>query len=326
MNLPNYSIVIPVYRRVFGFQEALNSALAVDGCQEVLVLDDNSDHDEFRKIVEATNNPKARYLRNSENQGLFGNWNKGVQTASGEFVSILCSDDIVAPDAFQLFANAYRSDPQLDVFFGSFCTFNDSIDSAVTSRVYPKGPMSSLDLIADAVRNGPLFPVLHISRRSKLLELPFVAKPHSGNDWHWIYANATALRLHAVDKPVNYWRRHPDQDAAVSSAITTDCWPLMFLEMTRQLRDNHHPLEAAALRRAKGIVLKWLLNDHRSQESYVRRLRSPDAQSNLFLRAALELARDDWLLSRLLDAGPTDNLYYNIGRFFRKIGYYPHNS
>jgi len=323
MNLPTYSIVIPAYKRVFGFREALDSALAVDGCQEVLVLDDNSDHDEFRMIVEATGNPKARYIRNAENQGLFGNWNRGVQLASGEFVSVLCSDDLIAPDAFQQFAQAYRKDPHLDVFFGPFCTFSDTIESVKTKRTYPAGPMASLDLITDAVRNGPAFPVLHISRRSKLLEHPFVARPHSGNDWLWIYANATALRLHATDRPINYWRRHPDQDAVTSQAVTTDCWPLMFLKIATQLRDKRHPLEAAARRRAKGVVLSWLLNDFRSQSSYLRRLRSPDARSNLFLHAALDLIGGDWLLSKLLDAGPNERFYYNIGRVLRKIEYYP---
>lgn len=323
MNLPTYSIVMPVYRRVLGFKEALDSALAVDGCHEVLVLDDNSDHDEFEKIVRAANNPKARYIRNAENQGLFGNWNRGIELAGGEFVSVLCSDDLVAPDAFELFAQAYRGNPQLDVFFGPFCTFRDTLDSATTHKTYPAGPMASLDLIADAVRNGPVFPVLHISRRSKLLQYPFVARPHSGNDWLWIYANATALRLHATEKPINYWRRHPDQDAATSQAVTTDCWPMMFLEMAAQLRRAGHPLEGAARRRAKGVVLSWLLNDHYRQDSYLRRLRSSDAQANIFLQAALELIRGDWLLSRLLDARPGQRLYHDVGRVVRKVGYYP---
>lgn len=323
MNLPSYSIVMPVYRRVLGFAEALASALAVEGCQEVLVLDDNSDHDEFEKIVQAAGNPKARYIRNAENQGLFGNWNRGVQMASGEFVSVLCSDDLVAPDAFQQFAAAYRDNPQLDVFFGPFCTFSDTLESARVLRVYPAGPMASLDLVADAVRNGPAFPVLHITRRSTLLEHPFVARPHSGNDWLWIYTNAKTFRLHATDKPINYWRRHPDQDAATSQGVTTDCWPMMFQAMADQLREGRHPLASMARRRAKGVVLSWLLNDHASQDGYVRRLRSPEAQSNMFLASALELIRSDWLLSRLLDSPPGDRVYVNLGRALRKLRYYP---
>ena len=323
MNLPTYSIIIPVYRRVLGFPEALGSALAVDGCQEVLVLDDNSDHDQFRRFVEAANNPKARYIRNDVNHGLFGNWNRGVQLASGEFVSVLCSDDLVAPDAFRLFAQAYQGDPQLDVFFGPFCTFHETLDSATAYKTYPAGPMASLDLIADAVHSGPCFPVMHISRRSKLLQYPFVARPHSGNDWLWIYANATALRLHATEKPINYWRRHPPQDGSTSQAVTMDCWPMMYLAMAEQLREHRHPLERAARRRAKGLVLTWLLNGHRGQDGYLRRLRDPDARSNIFLQSALELIRSDWLLSRLLDAPADERIYYNMGRVLRKMAYYP---
>lgn len=322
MNPPTYSIVMPVYQRVLGFKDALESALAVRGCQEVLVLDDKSDHDEFEKIVKAVDDPRARYIRNEENQGLFGNWNRGIELAAGEFVSVLCSDDLIEPDAFELFAQAYLEDPQLDVFFGPFCTFSDTRESGQTHRVYPAGPMAPVDLLVDAVRNGPAFPVLHITRRSKLLELPFVANPHSGNDWLWIYEHASALRLHATTRPINYWRRHPDQNAVTAQHITTDCWPMMFLAMARQLHEKGHPLATTARRRAKGVVLSWIMNDHR-RDNYVPRLLAPDAEANMFLRCALELIRSDWLLSRLLYASPGNRIYYNIGRVMRRTGHYP---
>ena len=321
---PEYSIVMPVYRRIYGFEAALQSARDVAGCTEIVVVDDNSDHDQFESICAATGDPRVRYVRNEQNLGLFGNWNRGIELARGKFVSVLCSDDLVCPDAYTRFLDAYGTDPTIDVFFGSFCTFSEHIDDAVVLREFPSGPMPWTDLVADAIENGPGFPVLSIIRRSKALQMPFVARPHSGNDWLWIYANASQLQLHAIDRPINYWRRHPDQDAQNSQPITTDCWPLMYQEMARQLRAIGDPRAERARRCAKGVILNWLLNDHRERDNHcVRLLDTRAASQHTFMAATLEIVAEDRLLEGLLKSRPGSRMYYNLGRLVRKSRFYP---
>lgn len=323
MKTPTYSIVIPVYMRVFGFHQALASALAVTGCQEVVVVDDNSDHDEFRTIAESFGDPRIKFHKNTKNAGLFANWNKGIELAQGEFVSVLCSDDVIEADAYERFAAAYAIDPELDVFFGSFCTFTDDPTQPTTFRTFPKGKMAPLDLMADAVIHGPGFSVLSIIRRATALKFPFLSKPHSGNDWLWIYGNAASFKLHATDRPINYWRRHADQDAAKSQSTTMDCWPLMYRLMEQQLRSAGHPLADRASRRAKGIILNWLLNDYAARNGYFPRLRGDDAKSHPFLQVAREIVDGDWVLRGLLASRPESRLHFTIGRMFRKMGFYP---
>jgi glycosyltransferase involved in cell wall biosynthesis len=320
---PKYSIVIPVYKRIFGFNEALESALNVEGCQEIIVVDDNSDHNEFQEICESFGDERIRYSKNEFNIGLFGNWNKGIDLSTGEFVSILCSDDLIEKDAYQLFLDAYKINPSVDVFFGSFSTFVQSPADAVLHREFPDGKMDPVDLMKDAVENGPGFSVLSIIRKSTVQKLPFVAKPHSGNDWLWIYGNASALNLHAISRPINFWRRHPDQDASKSQSITTDCWPLMFLQMEKQLAVKNPSLSNGARKRAKGVVLSWLLNDYVKRDSYYPRLHGEESKTNYFLQNALTLIESDWLLKGLLNAKTGSGFYYNIARLIRKCSIYP---
>lgn len=323
MNRTAYSVVIPVYQRLLGFDDALRSALGVQGCDEVIVIDDGSSHREFESICETIGDPRIRYVRNEKNLGLFANWNRGIDLARGEFVSVLCSDDLICPDAFTRLQAALAVDPAIDVFFGSFCTFRDGVEDAVTLREFPEGSMAWLDLLTDAVRRGPGFPVLSIIRRSKALQFRFVERPHSGNDWLWIYGNASSFHLHATHHPINYWRRHPEQDAALSQSVTTDCWPLMYLQSARQLRAVGSPLANQAMRRAKGVILSWLLNDHRTRENHYPRLLDEKARSNPFLAAALEIADGDWLLAGLLRDRADSSIHYTIGRIARKLGVYP---
>ncbi len=321
--VPTYSIIIPVCNRVFGFREALHSALKVEGCTEILVIDDNSTHSEFETIAASFQDSRISYSKNENTLGLFGNWNRGISIAKGEFVSVLCSDDLIEANCFQEFLRAYKSDPTLDVFFGSFCTFTADSSNINIIKSFQAGKVNAVNFLTDAINQGLGFPVLTITRRSTALKTPFVEKPHSGNDWLWIYGNASKFNMYATSKPINYWRRHPDQDAEKSAAVTTDCWPLMYTLIYEQLVDANRALAKKALRQAKGVVLSWLLNDFDGRKNYYPRLTGTEAGNNYFLNAANELIESDWLLSRLIKTGKGARLFRNIGRVVRKLGYYP---
>src|SRR5688572_728920 len=114
---PKLTIAIPVYERTFGFEEALLSALAVEECYEVLVVDDGSKHQEFEKICSRNQDPRVRYEKARQNLGIFGNWNRCAQLAKGDFITILCSDDIIEPDIYKRFHTALQQEPDIDVFF-----------------------------------------------------------------------------------------------------------------------------------------------------------------------------------------------------------------
>jgi hypothetical protein len=320
--VPGLTIAIPVFERVLGFEEALQSAIEVRECNEIVVVDDVSSHDEFKHICSAKEDERIRYVRNINNLGLFGNWNECVRLASGDFISILCSDDIINPMIYKWFEEAITKKPDIDVFFGAFAVFNTSVSEARIGRIYPTGPISSQKLLEDAVEKGPAFPVLSVIRRSKLIEFPFVATPHSGNDWLWIYSNASNMNLYVDSRPLSYWRRHPNQDSKTSQSITTDCWPLMFSNIAQQLAKYGSQKAKEANARAIGVILSWLLND-KNKQSYYKRLQGPEAVTNFFLSKAKSIADQNWLLSAMLRAKTMQPVYYTLGRVFRKLRLYP---
>ena len=320
MNNNNYTIAIPVYERLLGFEEAIQSAINVIGCTEILVVDDNSSHNEFEIISNLINDSRVRYIRNVSNIGLFGNWNNCVMLSKNEYISILCSDDIIMPNAFSLFLDACKTEKDIDVFFGSFATFEKTVSDGVLHRTFKKGKIKALDLYTIAIHKGPGFPVLSILRKSKVLNFPFVSKPHSGNDWLWIYSNAMSLNLYATDKIINFWRRHPDQDAVKSQSITMDCWPMMFKLIAFQLVGIDNRLSIKAMRRAKGIILSFLLNDYKYWENRINNIEKID---NIFIDDIIKIIKESWILTNLLKYGKANIFIYNIGRVYRKIGYYP---
>ena len=97
---PLCTVAIPVYHRrdkalALG---AIQSALAETRDDlEILVIDDCTTDGTWDLLQQITD-PRARVLRNERNVGLFGNFNRCLDEARGQFVRILCSDDVLEPD------------------------------------------------------------------------------------------------------------------------------------------------------------------------------------------------------------------------------------
>lgn len=94
------TIAIPAYKSCF-LSDAIESALAQSYADiEVLIVDDCSPED-IKSIVNKFHDDRLRYYRNEKNLGKDDpsmNWNRCLELAHGEHISILCDDDIYHPD------------------------------------------------------------------------------------------------------------------------------------------------------------------------------------------------------------------------------------
>jgi hypothetical protein len=91
------TVAIPVYNRKQLIRHALDSALAQDlPGLEILVVD-NCSTDGTWEVLNTYSDPRLRLIRNETNVGLFGNFNRCLELARGEFLRLLCSDDALVP-------------------------------------------------------------------------------------------------------------------------------------------------------------------------------------------------------------------------------------
>jgi glycosyltransferase involved in cell wall biosynthesis len=95
---PTVSICIPVYNGEAFVREAIASALAQQGVDsiEVLIVD-NASTDRTPEIVASFTDARVRYHRNDANLGAVPNFNRAIALAQGEYVKILCADDVIYP-------------------------------------------------------------------------------------------------------------------------------------------------------------------------------------------------------------------------------------
>jgi len=97
---PLVSIIIPTYNRAGFLKEAIKSVLAQTYKNiEVIVVDDGST-DNTPKLVKQFTDKRIIYLR-QENKGASSARNKGIESARGNYIAFLDSDDIWLPQKIE---------------------------------------------------------------------------------------------------------------------------------------------------------------------------------------------------------------------------------
>lgn len=88
------SVCIPMYNAQDFIEECLYSVIAQTYKDIEIVVIDNCSTDNSLEIVKKVSDDRIRIIQNDENIGLVGNWNACLKHATGEFVNILCADDV----------------------------------------------------------------------------------------------------------------------------------------------------------------------------------------------------------------------------------------
>lgn len=98
MNNVFLSIIVPTYKRSDNLQNCIESVLCQEGSFELIIVDDNDEKSEYRKINEKLmkkyeNNDKIIYLKHKENKNGAAARNTGIKIAKGEYITFLDDDD-----------------------------------------------------------------------------------------------------------------------------------------------------------------------------------------------------------------------------------------
>ena len=100
--MPKYSICIPTFNRSEIVLNALKSATNQEFEDfEILLIDNHSDENHKIFLEDYLNGASLKnftYIRNSHNLGMFKNWDKCIDLAKGQYISILSDDDLLAPN------------------------------------------------------------------------------------------------------------------------------------------------------------------------------------------------------------------------------------
>ena len=118
---PTFSIVVPVYetgeRELVEMIASVKAQLYPDW--ELCIADDASKAPHIRKVLEAeaAAEPRIKLVFREVNGNISAASNSAIALASGEFIALLDHDDILAPHALAIMADAINRHPDADVLY-----------------------------------------------------------------------------------------------------------------------------------------------------------------------------------------------------------------
>ena len=115
--MPAVSVCIPTFNYGRFLPDAIKSVLAQTFTDFELVVVDNASTDATAELMEAfvRSDPRIRFFRNAENVGIVKNFNRALGHATGDYVKILCADDLLAPAALERSLAVIRNNPAVSL-------------------------------------------------------------------------------------------------------------------------------------------------------------------------------------------------------------------
>jgi glycosyltransferase involved in cell wall biosynthesis len=155
-NNPKVSVIIPTYNRRHLIQSTINSVLNQNYSDYELIVVDDASTDETVDFISDTRGsiPNLRLICLEENRGAAYARNQGIQSATGDFIAFLDSDDLWEPNFLEqmdsaleshqesvlAFSNASETDVSLTTTYFNFSPWQDY--PIVTHRI-----LLTLDII-----------------------------------------------------------------------------------------------------------------------------------------------------------------------------------
>ncbi len=110
MSTPTVSVVIPAYNNAGTLAETVDSVLAQEGIDFELIVADHSSTDDTAAVMERyRDDPRVTLLTTPAGGGAERNWNRVTDEARGEFLKLVCGDDVLRPGILARQAGILRS-------------------------------------------------------------------------------------------------------------------------------------------------------------------------------------------------------------------------
>lgn len=152
------SVCIPTYRGATFLAATIDSVLRQSYPHfELWIIDDNSP-DNTQEVVSSFSDPRIKYIRNTQNLGPEGNWNKCFELAQGKYFKLLPHDDLLALNCLEAQVAILEEDSagEIALVFGSR-EIIDPEGRVIMTRGLPgakPGRIKSPALIKRTIRSG----------------------------------------------------------------------------------------------------------------------------------------------------------------------------
>lgn len=143
---PLVSVIIPTYNRAHLIEATIESVRQQTYPHLEIIIVDDASKDNTEEVVKAIADPRIRYICNETNQKASITRNNGVQSATGDYIAFLDSDDLWFPSKIELQLEAIQNHPEPERVV---CYTQVKNNNGETVVVMPKRGIHETESVAD---------------------------------------------------------------------------------------------------------------------------------------------------------------------------------
>ena len=215
---PKISIVVPLYNTPLNFLEELLDSVVNQTYRnwELCCVDAGQDTAVGQHVqARAKADPRIRYQKLTENEGIAGNTNHGFELATGDYIALLDHDDILHPCALWYTAQVIV-EQGADFVYTDEATFEGKVENVVLYHFKP-------DFMLDNLRSNNY--ICHLTTFSKVLMEQAGGgerAEYNGSQDYDLFLRLTekARKIAHIPHALYYWRSSPNSTASDISAKT----------------------------------------------------------------------------------------------------------
>ena len=245
------SIIIPSYNHADYLEQAVESALAQTYERiEVIVIDDGS-RDNSVEILRRIDDPRLKFFA-QENQGAHATINRGLKLATGDFLTILNSDDVFHPNRIRELLAEFEADPDV-LLLSSWIDVIDANGNVLGTKegwlnmepwpiAHPELSFKQTDdFLLNLLMGNFVATTSNIMMRRGLYEqIGGMRNLRFTHDWDFVLRAAAAVKCKLVPKPLLQYRVHE------TNTINTNRAWLLF-ELCWVVAANLHRVEGSQI-------------------------------------------------------------------------------
>lgn len=224
---PKISVIMPTYKVEKYFKECIESVINQTLCDiEIIPVDDGSP-DNCGNIMDEYAKIDSRIKPIHKKSGGYGTAvNAGISAATGEYIAIVETDDVIAKDMYEKLYN-HAKKFNLDVCKCNFYEYNSKLTDTSKLKIWKHTHQDITEYPEDRafkLLEYPKLIIVHPSIWAGIYKKDFLYKNNifvnsssgaSYQDFPFIVdVLARAERIGVIHEGLYYWRKEPEQDSS----------------------------------------------------------------------------------------------------------------
>lgn len=206
---PRVTVVVPTYKRVKTLKDTIDSINNQIGFNDIhIIISDNSAerNDETEVYISSLADERITYIKNLENLGMTGNWNRLFDMSKTEYTVIVHDDDILLLHFLEITLSIMQSHPEVDILAPKFIPWKDGFEDRPCENLKPKAKLTRLTEY-DCMLWNPFPPTGMIVRTKTIIELGgYDPSVYPSIDYYFNVKAINNVGVYSLSQPLYIYR------------------------------------------------------------------------------------------------------------------------